>query len=171
LKFNKSKLEPGTYRKITGNEATALGLIAAAELSGKTLFYGSYPITPASGILEGLSKHKDFGVKTFQAEDEIAAIGSAIGASFGGALGVTGTSGPGFCLKSEALNLAVITELPLVVVDVQRTGPSTGMPTKQSKPTSFKFSLAGTANPPSASWRPKARRTRSMWRWRPAESP
>jgi 2-oxoglutarate ferredoxin oxidoreductase subunit alpha len=125
-----SKLAPGTYRKITGNEATALGLIAAAELSGKTLFYGSYPITPASGILEGLSKHKDFGVKTFQAEDEIAAIGSAIGASFGGALGVTGTSGPGFCLKSEALNLAVITELPLVVVDVQRTGPSTGMPTK-----------------------------------------
>ncbi|MBL8024556.1 MAG: 2-oxoacid:acceptor oxidoreductase subunit alpha [Elusimicrobia bacterium] len=126
----KSKLEPGTYRKITGNEATALGLIAAAELSGKTLFYGSYPITPASGILEGLSKHKEFGVKTFQAEDEIAAIGSAIGASFGGALGVTGTSGPGLCLKSEALNLAIITELPLVVVNVQRTGPSTGMPTK-----------------------------------------
>jgi 2-oxoglutarate ferredoxin oxidoreductase subunit alpha len=126
----KSKLEPGTYRKITGNEATALGLIAGAELSGKTLFYGSYPITPASGILEGLSKHKEFGVKTFQAEDEIAAIGSAIGASFGGALGVTGTSGPGLCLKSEALNLAIITELPLVVVNVQRTGPSTGMPTK-----------------------------------------
>jgi 2-oxoglutarate ferredoxin oxidoreductase subunit alpha len=130
FEVRQSKLAPGTYRKITGNEATALGLIAAAELSGKTLFYGSYPITPASGILEGLSKHKDFGVKTFQAEDEIAAIGSAIGASFGGALGVTGTSGPGFCLKSEALNLAVITELPLVVVDVQRTGPSTGMPTK-----------------------------------------
>ncbi len=130
IEIRQSKLESGTYRKITGNEATALGLIAAAELSGKTLFYGSYPITPASGILEGLSKHKEFGVKTFQAEDEIAAIGSAIGASFGGALGVTGTSGPGFCLKSEALNLAVITELPLVVVDVQRTGPSTGMPTK-----------------------------------------
>ncbi|HNC75530.1 MAG TPA: 2-oxoacid:acceptor oxidoreductase family protein, partial [Elusimicrobiota bacterium] len=128
--IRQSKLAPGTYRKITGNEATALGLIAAAELSGKTLFYGSYPITPASGILEGLSKHKEFGVKTFQAEDEIAAIGSAIGASFGGALGVTGTSGPGLCLKSEALGLAVITELPLVVVDVQRTGPSTGMPTK-----------------------------------------
>ncbi|HMU96964.1 MAG TPA: 2-oxoacid:acceptor oxidoreductase subunit alpha [Elusimicrobiota bacterium] len=128
--IRQSKLPPGTYRKITGNEATALGLIAAAELSGKTLFYGSYPITPASGILEGLSKHKEFGVKTFQAEDEIAAIGSAIGASFGGALGVTGTSGPGLCLKSEALGLAVITELPLVVVDVQRTGPSTGMPTK-----------------------------------------
>lgn len=130
FEIRQSKLESGTYRKITGNEATALGLIAASELSGKTLFYGSYPITPASGILEGLSKHKEFGVKTFQAEDEIAAIGSAIGASFGGALGVTGTSGPGFCLKSEALNLAVITELPLVVVDVQRTGPSTGMPTK-----------------------------------------
>ena len=126
----KSRLEPGTYRKITGNEATTLGLIAGADLSGKTLFYGSYPITPASGILEGLSKHKEFGVKTFQAEDEIAAIGSAIGASFGGALGVTGTSGPGLCLKSEALNLAIITELPLVVINVQRTGPSTGMPTK-----------------------------------------
>lgn len=125
-----SQLESGTYRKITGNEATALGLIAAAVQAGKTLFYGSYPITPASGILEGLSKHKEFGVKTFQAEDEIAAIGSAIGASFGGALGVTGTSGPGLCLKSEALNLAVITELPLVVINVQRTGPSTGMPTK-----------------------------------------
>jgi 2-oxoglutarate ferredoxin oxidoreductase subunit alpha len=125
-----SKLESGTYRKITGNEATALGLIAAAVRAEKTLFYGSYPITPASGILEGLSKHKEFGVKTFQAEDEIAAIGSAIGASFGGALGVTGTSGPGLCLKSEALNLAVITELPLVVINVQRTGPSTGMPTK-----------------------------------------
>ncbi len=126
----KTRLEPGTYRKISGNEATYLGLITAAQLAGKTLFYGSYPITPASAILEGLSMHKEFGVKTFQAEDEIAAVGAAIGASFGGELGVTGTSGPGLCLKSEAINLAVMTELPLVVIDVQRSGPSTGMPTK-----------------------------------------
>jgi 2-oxoglutarate ferredoxin oxidoreductase subunit alpha len=126
----RSKLAPGVYRKITGNEATALGLIAAAERAGKTLFYGSYPITPATGILQDLADHKEFGVITFQAEDEIAAIGSAIGASFGGELGVTGTSGPGLCLKSEALNLAIVAELPLVVVNVQRAGPSTGMPTK-----------------------------------------
>ncbi len=125
-----TKLEPGTYRKITGNEAAVLGLVAASKLSGRTLFYGSYPITPASSILEGLSKMKHYGVRTFQAEDEIAAIGSAIGAAFGGALAVTGTSGPGLCLKSEALNLAVMTELPLVVIDVMRSGPSTGMPTK-----------------------------------------
>ncbi len=125
-----SKLESGTYRKITGNEATAIGFVAAANLAGKTLFYGSYPITPASSILHELAKHKAFGVKTFQAEDEIAAIGAAIGASFAGQLGVTGTSGPGICLKSEAMNLAVMTELPLVIIDVQRGGPSTGMPTK-----------------------------------------
>lgn len=125
-----SPLEPGTYRKITGNEAAALGLVAGAHLAKKTLFYGSYPITPASSILQDLSYNKHFGVKTFQAEDEIAAIGSAIGAAFGGALGITGTSGPGLCLKSEALNLAVIAELPLVVINVQRSGPSTGMPTK-----------------------------------------
>ena len=125
-----AKLPPGPYRKITGNDALAIGLVTAARLAGKTLFYGSYPITPASTILEFLSRQKHFGVKTFQAEDEIAAVGSAIGASFGGALAVTGTSGPGLCLKSEGLNLAVMTELPLVVVDVQRSGPSTGMPTK-----------------------------------------
>lgn len=123
-------LEPGTYRKIGGNEAMAIGLVTAAHLAGKTLFYGSYPITPASTILHELAKHKQFGVKTFQAEDEIAAIGAAIGAAFGGHIGVTGTSGPGICLKSEALNLAVMTELPLIVIDVQRGGPSTGMPTK-----------------------------------------
>lgn len=126
----KTKLEPGTYRKVAGNEATAIGFIAAAKLSGKTLFYGTYPITPASSILHELSRRKEFGVKTFQAEDEIAAIGSAIGAAFGGELGLTGTSGPGMCLKSEALNLAVMVELPLVVINVQRAGPSTGMPTK-----------------------------------------
>lgn len=126
----KTNLEPGTYRKIMGNEALAIGLVAAAQLANKTLFYGSYPITPASSILEGLSKLKHFGVKTFQAEDEIAAMGATIGAAFGGDIAVTGTSGPGLCLKSEALNLAMMAELPVVVVDVQRSGPSTGMPTK-----------------------------------------
>jgi len=124
------ELEDGVYRKITGNEATALGLIAASENSWRDLVLGSYPITPATPILETLSKHRNFNVKTVQAEDEIAAIGVAIGASFAGALGVTTTSGPGLCLKSEALGLAVITELPLVVVNVQRAGPSTGLPTK-----------------------------------------
>ena len=125
-----ARLGPGTYRNITGNEATALGFLAASKLAGRQLFYGSYPITPASDILHQLSGYKNFGVKTFQAEDEIAAIGAAIGASYGGALGLTASSGPGIALKSEALGLAVMVELPLVVVDVQRAGPSTGMPTK-----------------------------------------
>src|SRR5688572_4201986 len=125
-----AKVAPGTYRHISGNEATALGFVAASILSDLPLFYGSYPITPASDILHELSKLRHFGVKTFQAEDEIAAIGAAIGAAYGGHLGLTGTSGPGLALKSEALNLAVMTELPLVVIDVQRAGPSTGMPTK-----------------------------------------
>ncbi|HLG18548.1 MAG TPA: 2-oxoacid:acceptor oxidoreductase subunit alpha [Bdellovibrionota bacterium] len=123
-------LAPGLYRQITGNEATALGMIAAAQLSGKPIFYGSYPITPASDILHELSKQKHFDIRTFQAEDEISAIGAAIGASFGGHLGVTGTSGPGVALKSEAIGLAVMTELPLVIINVQRGGPSTGLPTK-----------------------------------------
>ncbi|HLA16591.1 MAG TPA: 2-oxoacid:acceptor oxidoreductase subunit alpha [Candidatus Limnocylindrales bacterium] len=123
-------LAPGTYRNITGNEATALGFLAASKLAGRALVYASYPITPASDILHQLSTYKNFGLKTLQAEDEIAAIGAAIGASYGGALGMTGTSGPGMALKSEALNLAVMVELPLVVIDVQRAGPSTGMPTK-----------------------------------------
>ncbi len=125
-----AQVAPGLYRSINGNEATALGLVAASIRSGLPLFYGSYPITPASAVLEELNKYKHFGVKTFQAEDEIAAIGSAIGASYGGHLGVTGTSGPGLALKSEALNLALMTELPIVVINVQRAGPSTGMPTK-----------------------------------------
>jgi 2-oxoglutarate ferredoxin oxidoreductase subunit alpha len=125
-----AKLPPGTYRNITGNEATALGFLTASKLAGRQLFYGSYPITPASDILHQLSGYKSFGVKTFQAEDEIAAIGAAIGASYGGALGMTASSGPGIALKSEALGLAVMVELPLVVIDVQRAGPSTGMPTK-----------------------------------------
>ncbi|HEX4796204.1 MAG TPA: 2-oxoacid:acceptor oxidoreductase subunit alpha [Humisphaera sp.] len=126
----KAKLPAGKYRKITGNEATAMGMIAAANLAGKELVYCSYPITPASDILHYLASQKNFGVVTFQAEDEIAAIGAAIGASFGGALGCTGTSGPGMALKAEAVGLAVMTELPLVLIDVQRGGPSTGLPTK-----------------------------------------
>jgi 2-oxoglutarate ferredoxin oxidoreductase subunit alpha len=123
-------LPPGMYRNITGNEATALGMLAASKLADRPLFYGSYPITPASDILHQLSGYKNFGVKTFQAEDEIAAIGAAIGAAYGGAMGLTASSGPGIALKSEALGLAVMVELPLVVIDVQRAGPSTGMPTK-----------------------------------------
>ncbi|RCV52872.1 2-oxoacid:acceptor oxidoreductase subunit alpha [Marinitenerispora sediminis] len=123
-------LPPGTYRNITGNLAVAYGLIAAAELTGLPLFLGSYPITPASDILHELSRHKRFGVRTFQAEDEIAGVGAALGAAFGGALGVTTTSGPGMVLKAETIGLAVMTELPLIVIDVQRGGPSTGLPTK-----------------------------------------
>jgi 2-oxoglutarate ferredoxin oxidoreductase subunit alpha len=126
----KAKLKPGLYRNITGNEATALGFVTASRLAGRPLFYGSYPITPASDVLHELALLKRFGVKTFQAEDEIAAVGSAIGASFGGNLGMTGTSGPGIALKSEAIGLAVMVELPLVIIDVQRVGPSTGIPTK-----------------------------------------
>jgi 2-oxoglutarate ferredoxin oxidoreductase subunit alpha len=122
--------EPGEYTQVTGNQALAWGLIAASRLSGLPLFLGSYPITPASDILHELSRRKEFGVRTFQAEDEIAGIGSAIGAAFGGSLGVTTTSGPGVDLKSEALGLAVNLELPLVLVDIQRGGPSTGLPTK-----------------------------------------
>jgi 2-oxoglutarate ferredoxin oxidoreductase subunit alpha len=129
-KIDPAHVAPGTYTKITGNEALAMGLVAASTLANKTLVYGSYPITPASSILEYLAGMKHFGVKTVQAEDEIAAICVAIGAAFAGQLAVTGTSGPGLCLKSEALNLAIVAELPLVVVDVQRGGPSTGLPTK-----------------------------------------
>ncbi|MFN8715118.1 MAG: 2-oxoacid:acceptor oxidoreductase subunit alpha [Bacteroidota bacterium] len=123
-------LEPGNYRSITGNQGIALGLIASAKKSGLTLFYGTYPITPASDILHELSKHKNFGVKTYQAEDEIAGITSAIGSSFGGNLGVTASSGPGIALKTEAIGLAAMLELPLVIINVQRGGPSTGLPTK-----------------------------------------
>ena len=124
---------PGKYMDITGNKATAYGLMAAAEKVGKKLFLGSYPITPATDILHELAKHKSMGVITMQCEDEISGCASAVGASFAGALAVTSTSGPGVCLKSEAMNLAVITELPLVLVDVQRGGPSTGLPTKSEQ--------------------------------------
>ncbi len=130
FRVRKADLAPGTYRKITGNEATATGFITAALLSGRPLFYGSYPITPASDILHELSKFKNFPVKTFQAEDEISAIGAAIGAAYGGSLGLTGTSGPGVALKGEAIGLAVMTELPVVIANIQRGGPSTGLPTK-----------------------------------------
>ncbi len=125
-----AKLPKGIYRSIAGNEATAMGFVAASVISGHQLFLGSYPITPASDILHYLSKYKNFGVKTFQAEDEIAGITSAIGAAFGGSLAITTTSGPGLALKTEAAGLAVMTELPLVIVNVQRGGPSTGLPTK-----------------------------------------
>jgi 2-oxoglutarate ferredoxin oxidoreductase subunit alpha len=125
-----ARLTPGRYRNLTGNQAMAYGLVTAARLSRKTLFFGSYPITPASDILHELSRHKRFGVRTFQAEDEIAAATSAIGAAFGGAMAVTASSGPGISLKSEALGLAVMLELPLIVLDIQRAGPSTGLPTK-----------------------------------------
>lgn len=125
-----AQLPPGVYRKITGNEATALGLVAAAVRAGKPLFYGTYPITPASDILHTLAGLRHFDVRTFQAEDEIAAMGSTVGAAFGGAFAVTASSGPGVALKSEALNLALVLELPMVLVNVQRGGPSTGLPTK-----------------------------------------
>lgn len=132
-----AKLPAGKYRKITGNEAVAFGLVTAAKLAGKELFFGGYPITPASDILHELSLLKNFGVKTFQAEDEIAAITSVIGAAFGGALAVTASSGPGIALKGEGIGLAVMTELPLVIVDVQRGGPSTGLPTKTEQSDAF----------------------------------
>ncbi|MEX0601687.1 MAG: 2-oxoacid:acceptor oxidoreductase family protein, partial [Rhodothermales bacterium] len=125
-----AQLKPGTYRAVQGTEALAMGLVAASRACGLPIFYGSYPITPASDILHELSRHKNFGVMTFQAEDEIAAVGAALGASFGGSLGVTATSGPGIALKAETIGLAVMTELPLVIVDMQRGGPSTGLPTK-----------------------------------------
>lgn len=125
-----AQFEPGKYRNIEGNMSTVLGLVAAANQSGLQLVYGSYPITPASDILHGLAQYRNFGIVTMQMEDEIAAVGVAIGASFSGSLGVTGSSGPGLALKSEAINLAMIAELPLVVCNIQRAGPSTGMPTK-----------------------------------------
>ncbi|MFN4312752.1 MAG: 2-oxoacid:acceptor oxidoreductase subunit alpha [Chitinophagaceae bacterium] len=129
-KVEKAKMEPGQYRSIMGNQALSYGLIAASQKSGLPLFLGSYPITPASDILHELSRHKNFGIRSFQAEDEIAAISSAIGAAYGGSLGVTTTSGPGMALKAEAMGLAVMLEIPLLIIDVQRGGPSTGLPTK-----------------------------------------
>ncbi|TDO28896.1 2-oxoacid:acceptor oxidoreductase subunit alpha [Sediminibacterium goheungense] len=129
-KVEKAKMSPGVYRSIMGNQALSMGLIAASDKSGLPIFLGTYPITPASDILHELSKHKAFGVRTFQAEDEIAGITSAIGASYGGSLGITTTSGPGMALKTEAMGLAVMLEIPLVIINIQRGGPSTGLPTK-----------------------------------------
>ena len=129
-KVEKAKMEPGVYRSIMGNQALSMGLIAAAQKSGLQLFLGSYPITPATDILHELSKYKNFNVKTFQAEDEIAGISAAIGASYGGSIGLTTTSGPGMALKTEAMGLAMMLEIPLVIVNIQRGGPSTGLPTK-----------------------------------------
>ncbi len=126
----KAKMAPGSYRSIMGNEALAMGLIAAGEKSGLPIFLGTYPITPASDILHELSKYKNFGIRTFQAEDEIAGITAAIGASYGGSLGITSTSGPGMALKTEAMGLAVMLEIPLIIINIQRGGPSTGLPTK-----------------------------------------
>jgi 2-oxoglutarate/2-oxoacid ferredoxin oxidoreductase subunit alpha len=137
-----TRLAPGLYRGIRGNEALALGLVAAAHRSGLELLYGSYPITPASDLLHALARYKHFGVLTVQAEDEIAAVGAALGASFAGSLGVTATSGPGMALKAEFVGLAVMTELPLVVIDVQRAGPSTGLPTKTEQ-SDLLFALYG----------------------------
>ena len=125
-----AKLPPGTYTNISGNTALAWGIVAAGHLAKLPVFLGSYPITPASDILHELSKHKNFGIRTFQAEDEIAGVSAALGASYAGSLGVTTTSGPGLDLKTEALGLAISLELPLLVIDVQRGGPSTGLPTK-----------------------------------------
>ena len=130
FQVGKARLEPGKYRSVSGNEAVAMGFVTAAHLANLPLFYGSYPITPATDVLHELSRLRHFGVRTFQAEDEIAAMGAAIGAAYGGCLAFTGTSGPGVCLKTEAINLAVMAELPLVVLNVQRAGPSTGLPTK-----------------------------------------
>jgi 2-oxoglutarate ferredoxin oxidoreductase subunit alpha len=135
-------LQPGTYTNVNGNSALAWGLIVASRLSGLPLFYGSYPITPASDILHELARHKNFGVRTFQAEDEIAGVGSAIGAAFAGSLAVTGSSGPGIALKSESISLAFMMELPLIVINVQRGGPSTGLPTKPEQ-SDLLFSLYG----------------------------
>ena len=129
-RVNRATFEPGTYRNITGNEALALGLVTAANLAQRPLFYSGYPITPASSLLHYLSNYKNYGVTTFQAEDEIAGVGAAIGAAYGGALAVTASSGPGISLKGEGIALAVMTELPMVVVSIQRGGPSTGLPTK-----------------------------------------
>ncbi len=140
--IRKADLPKGKYRKISGNEATAMGLVAGSEILDRQMVLGSYPITPASDVLHALSRYKNFNIKTFQAEDEIAAACVAIGASFAGSIGVTSTSGPGLCLKAEAINLAVIAELPLVVINVQRGGPSTGLPTKTEQ-SDLLFALFG----------------------------
>ena len=159
---------PGMYRNITGNEAIALGLVVGAELAGKKLFYSGYPITPASSILHSLAKYKNFGTLTFQAEDEIAAMGAALGAAYGGSIAVTASSGPGIALKGEAIGLGVMTELPVVILNVQRGGPSTGLPTKTEQIGSPRSrSSAATASRRCRCSRRRARATRSTARSRP----
>src|SRR3989440_3862075 len=143
-----ARLQPGTYRNVMGSTALALGLIAAARQAGLRLFFGSYPITPASDVLHELAKHRQYGVTTFQAEDEIAAVTASIGAAFGGALGATASSGPGIALKTEALGLALMIELPLVVIDAQRGGPSTGLPTKTEQSDLFQAVYGRNGEPP-----------------------
>jgi len=166
-----ARLSPGLYRSISGNQALALGFVTAAEKAGLTLFQGSYPITPASDILHELSYYKDFGVITFQAEDEIAAITSAIGAAYSGALAITTTSGPGMALKTEAMGLAVAVEIPLVICDIQRGGPSTGLPRRRSRPTCSRHSSVGIPKRPFLSWPLQVRRTASGRPSKPAASP
>lgn len=148
--IGKAPLPPGTYRKITGNEAAALGLVTAAQLAGKNLFYGSYPITPATSILENLASFKNHNVVVFQAEDEIAAMAAAVGAAYAGAIASTGTSGPGMALKTEAIGLAVMAELPVVIINVQRGGPSTGLPTKPEQSDLFQAVLGRNGDCPVA---------------------
>ena len=138
---SRAETAPGTYRKINGNDALVYGLISASQSAGKELLFSGYPITPASSILEGLAAQKHFGVKTVQAEDEIAAIGVALGASFAGDLAVTATSGPGMCLKSEFMGLTAITELPMIICDIQRGGPSTDSPQRPNRVTFCKATL------------------------------
>jgi 2-oxoglutarate ferredoxin oxidoreductase subunit alpha len=167
----KARLAPGVYRNVTGNEATAWGLLTGGRLAGLELVLGSYPITPASTILHTLSNLRGFGVTTFQAEDEIAAICAAIGASYAGALGITSTSGPGLALKSEALGLAVSTELPLVMVDVQRGGPSTGLPTKTEQSDLLQAMYGRNGDCPLAVIAACTPATASTWRSRPCASP
>lgn len=156
FRIRPAALRPGTYRKVTGNEATAMGLVTAAHKMGKPLFYGTYPITPASDILHALAPLRHYDVRTFQAEDEIAAMGSVIGASFGGALAVTGTSGPGIALKSEAMNLGIMLELPMVIVNVQRGGPSTGLPTKVEQSDLFQMMYGRNGESPIAILSPRS---------------
>jgi 2-oxoglutarate ferredoxin oxidoreductase subunit alpha len=147
-KVDKAQLQPGTYRNMMGNDLLAWGLMAAARLSGKNLFLGSYPITPASDILHQLSKYKNFGIYTFQAEDEIAAMASAIGASFGGFMGITTSSGPGIALKTEGMGLAIMLELPVLIINIQRGGPSTGLPTKTEQADLFQAVLGRNGESP-----------------------
>jgi len=167
----RARMNPGLYTNLTGNQAIAYGLVAAAKQAGLELFLGSYPITPASEILHELAKLKHLNVVTFQAEDEIAGICSAIGASFAGMIAATSTSGPGLSLKQEALGLALMLEIPLVIVDVQRGGPSTGLPTKTEQSDLMQAIYGRHGEAPASSWPRRTRPIVSTWHTRPSESP